>query len=254
MSEPFLTGLRIVLAIRDNYGLNNPSRYTDPSGHKPCDDEFGNCLKPPSKKIKPPQSPKPPTNGSSWRRDNLLSEGIIYTGTSVIPVPQVRGAWLASKAEASYDQFGTLPGLSFTRPSGAWGITVASNGASIASDFYNDFDRYPIATEISWQLREAGLLIDDLEVKNYSPSQVRLDRVKISTILGYTDIPGPQTVVGTNGGAPGVIEMDVNFRISQALNTTMEIRFTSVPSFPDHPYIQILIPAGVIPPPGCSIP
>ena len=237
---------------RYSYSFNNPVRYTDPTGHKPCNGEF--CQEDGGGKtgggwVKPPKPQKSQAVSSySWQGNRILSSGTVYTNTWVTPQSQARDAWLSSKAEESYTL--NLPSADMS-----YWYDLTDSVAGISSDFYSDFDRYSIAAEINWQSNEkSGLLINSIEVKNYSPSLVRLDRVKVSSILGYTDMPGPQTVVGTNNGAPGIINMNVNFRPSQGLNTTMEIRFTSEPSFPDHPYISILIPAGVIPSPGCSIP
>jgi hypothetical protein len=182
-----------------------------------------------------------------WANNGLISDGTIYAVTFVVPQSEVENSLLQSKAEENYAMNLQVADMPYW-----WDLSAALTG--IVSDFYARFNGYPIRAEIDWQLREAGLNITSLEIKNYSPTFIAVERVRFITNIGGTAMPASETVVGTNGNAPGIIKMNINFAPSAILDTEMLIRFTSVPGFPNHPSIILHFPANAAPAAGCSYP
>jgi hypothetical protein len=178
--------------------------------------------------------------------NNLISEGTIYAYTRVNIEADVKNSWLASKAEESYSNLPVDKLPKFLQRLGF--IT------QVWSDFYYDIPSFPITAEINWEFRETGLLIKNIEVKNYSLTGVTVPYISFKTNIGENQIVGPEKMIGINGSSPGILSVDVNSILSSTSDTYMRIQIQSVGGNPLYPYILIFFPAGVYPAYGCSFP
>ncbi len=136
-------------------------------------------------------------------------------------------------------------------------ITYSANGTSMISDFHNDIPSYSINTEIHWEYREQGLLITSVEVMNYAPTAVEFSNVHFRNILGehYTS-PGTDGIFGINGNEPGVSEINTNLYLHPNFDTNIVLEIHAAGAYPtsDMASMSVFIPAGTIPPAGCSAP
>jgi hypothetical protein len=192
-----------------------------------------------------PPRPEPP------KAKGAPPQGSIYTQLSVILNSEFQNAQLGTKAQENYTGWGgsgdgDMPFI--------YDLVDAITGVS--SDFSNSSaELYPIGIRIDWHGNESGVSIDNIQVSNYSPTNVYLDGIHLRTDpLGANDIivQGPADGVGINGDQPGVINMSVNTTLPSQ-DTVMTVQITTYGGFPPHPYVRIAFPAGAFPPGGCSV-
>ena len=234
---------------RYSYVTNNPLRYIDPTGHMQVQDG------PQQDRFKPSVAeayrPRPRRSGRTNRGQSEPPSGSIYASLYVLPSNAVHDAKLSTAAEESYTGWGGSGEMPYTfNPSP---FDRVSGITSLASDFHNSPNSYPINIRIDWHGNDSGLSIDNVQVSNHSPTLVTLQGIQVSNGLTSTDTSGPRTAVGINGDKPGIINMSVNTTISVNRDTTLTIQLTST-GFPPNPYVHIGIPAGILPPGGCSVP
>lgn len=224
--------------------------YVDPSGHAACD-ENGNCRegnKQLTQKIRIEDWQRKNNKRLTWLKpDEVISEGTIYTSANTIPQSQAEDSNLSSKSEESYG----IPEQIKAEMPYLYDLLDAISGLS--SDFYSDFDIFPIGLEINWQHRETGLYIQGIDLKNHSPNTVMIKNVVFYTNVDSTVYTGPNVAVGINGEDPGVLSMDLNYSPSKYLDTTMEIHMKIMPGAPRNPPLIIFWPARVNPLPGCNV-
>jgi RHS repeat-associated protein len=223
---------------RFSYVLNNPLRYTDPTGHAQYEDSYitrGQKCEPGDtscnwlgKAPKPKNKPKGEQNREENREE--IREGSIHGSVWIIPGSEIRDAKLATKAEESYTGWTGSGEMPFS-PFGATDVISA------ASDFAPpNPNSYPITISLNWHSNESGMHIEDFQVNNYSPTAV--------VILGamFTDNPrgvnpvimnGSSDFAGTNGDVSMSVEATVNLPIS------IQIQLQSIGGFPEYPSFTI---------------
>jgi hypothetical protein len=241
---------------RFSYVENNPIAYNDPSGHKRVEDrgskrgcsdpKYCRNGKPKSyEELAPPKAPKPPKPPKPTGTQQSPG-GSIYPSLYVLP--GVHDSKLSTTVEENYTGWGGSGEMLYTfnpRP-----LDYVSGITGIASDFYNPPPgSYPIGIKLDWHGNESGLSIDTIQVRNYSPTAVALQGIRISNGLSAVDKFGPRIPIGRNGE----INMSVNTTIPMNRDLTLTIQLMST-GFPPNPYIQIGLPAGTFPPGGCSFP
>ncbi len=254
----------------DRYAFvnNNPVRYTDQSGHMAVEQNNSKkgCSNPwyceggkPREKDNPYVGlPRPHASTSPLPKEDSYTsshnyEGLIYSNHDALLNKDIRSVWLETKAEENYD------GWSGSGKGGSLGkyVDLLLFAIGVLADFNNTPPVYPIGVRVKWESTSSGVIIHGVQVKNYSPSFVSIDKIRFDMIApengqslpGSVVMNGPRDVVGINGNKPGIINMNVGAIVPSSY-TALTVEVVSVGNMSNPYYVFDISSNNLIP--GCS--
>ncbi len=233
---------------RYGYSNNNPVKYTDPSGHRPSDQNDFNEWKKANHGLKTIMVP--PT--VALTSDSLISEGEMQSTVKTLLASNSSAQSLSTKAEEGFGQGRALGAIEIYSgvPKAFSGATVISTTSGVLSDLNTNNPYYPLYLDMNWENTENGLMLQSIQATNYVP-EVALTVQNVHIISGgfQADFPGPNEYASKYG----VINVPVNMRLSSETDTYITVDMGDFWGFPKNRVYSIYLPKGYIPPSGCSI-